>query len=98
MNDIAASFQAAVVEVLVEKTFRAAQKYKARHIIVAGGVSANSGLRKALTTQKQYNVHIPPLKLCTDNAAMIAAAGHFRFIHGHMDPLDFDVIPNWPLT
>ena len=98
VNDIAASFQAAVVEVLVEKTFRAAQKYKARHIIVAGGVSANSGLRKALTTQKQYNVHIPPLKLCTDNAAMIAAAGHFRFIHGHMDPLDFDVIPNWPLT
>ena len=97
VNDIAAAFQDAVVEVLVEKTFRAAQENEARHIIVAGGVSANSGLRKALTTQKQYFVHIPPLRLCTDNAAMIAAAGHIRFIKGFTDSLDIDVIPNWPL-
>jgi len=98
VNDIAASFQAAVVDVLIEKTFNAAQQSGAQHIIVAGGVSANSELRKAMTSQKKYTVHIPPLKLCTDNAAMIAAAGYFRFINGYRDVLDFDAMPNWPLA
>ena len=98
VNNIAASFQAAVVDVLVEKTFAAAERYSAQHIVVAGGVSANSALRKAMASQKQYKVHIPPIKLCTDNAAMIAAAGYFRFINGFKDKLDIDVLPNWPLS
>ena len=98
VDDMAASFQAAVVDVLAEKTFRAAEKFGARHIIVAGGVSANRGLRKAFAEQSRFEVHIPPLKFCTDNAAMIAAAGYQRFMHGFSDGLDMDVLPNWPLT
>jgi len=97
-EDVAASFQQAVVEVLATKTFAAAEQFGAKHIIVAGGVSANSGLRKAMTTRKMYQVHIPPLKFCTDNAAMIGAAGYFRLIHGHSNTLDFDVLPTWPLA
>lgn len=98
VEDMAASFQAAVVEVLAEKTFMAAEQFNARHIIVAGGVSANLGLRKAFSDQRRFEVHIPPLKFCTDNAAMIAAAGYQRFKHGFSDTLDMDVIPNWPLA
>ena len=71
---MAASFQAAVVDVLTEKTLRAAEQFGARHIIVAGGVSANRGLRKAFTKQTRFQVHIPSLKFCTDNAAMIAGS------------------------
>lgn len=96
--DMAASFQAAVVDVLAEKTFMAAEHFGARHILVAGGVSANQALRLAFTSQDRYQVHIPPIQLCTDNAAMIAAAGYFRNLHGHQDGLDMDVLPNWPLT
>jgi N6-L-threonylcarbamoyladenine synthase len=98
VNDMAASFQQAVVDVLAEKSFMAAEHYGARHILVAGGVSANRALRKAFTTQKRFQVHIPPLKLCTDNAAMIAAAGYQRFLKGHMDEMEIDVLPNWPLA
>ncbi len=98
VNDVAASFQAAVVDVLVEKTFAAAERFGAQHIVVSGGVSANRELRKAMANQKQYQVHIPPLKLCTDNAAMIGAAGYFRFINGFKDKLDIDALPNWPLA
>jgi N6-L-threonylcarbamoyladenine synthase len=98
VNDIAASFQAAVVDVLAEKTFMAAKRFGTQHIVIAGGVSANRGLRKAMANQKLYQVHIPPLKLCTDNAAMIATAGYFRFINGFKDKLDIDVLPNWPLV
>jgi len=98
VNDIAASFQAAVVDVLVEKTFMAAKQFGTQHIVIAGGVSANRGLRKAMISQKLYQVHIPPLKLCTDNAAMIATAGYFRFINEFKDKLDIDVLPNWPLV
>ncbi len=96
--DLAASFQAAVVDVLVAKTVRAAQVFKAREILVAGGVSANKALREAFLAQKEFTVHIPPLYLCTDNAAMIAAAGYFHFAKGHKDPLDLDILPTWPLS
>jgi len=98
VENLAASFQAAVVDVLAEKTFMAAEKFGARNILVAGGVSANLALRRAFTSQDRFQVFIPPLKLCTDNAAMIAVAGYYRFIHGYTDALDMDVIPNWPLT
>ncbi len=96
--DLAASFQAAVVEVLVGKTLKAARSSGARAILVAGGVSANEALREAFLKQSEFPVYIPPLWVCTDNAAMIAAAGYFRLIHGKRDALDIDVLPTWPLT
>lgn len=96
--DLAASFQAAVVEVLVEKTLEAAREFQAAELLVAGGVSANQPLRNAFLNKAQLPVHIPPLSLCTDNAAMIAAAGYYRFVHGQRDDLDIDALPSWPLS
>jgi tRNA N6-adenosine threonylcarbamoyltransferase len=95
--DLAASFQAAVVDVLFNKTMRAARESGVKEIIVAGGVSANRALRQAFQAQNEFKVHIPPLSLCTDNAAMIAAAGYYRFAHGQVSALDIDVQPTWPL-
>jgi N6-L-threonylcarbamoyladenine synthase len=95
--DLAASFQAAVVDVLVGKTIRAAEAFGAAEIVVAGGVSANQVLRAVIKSQAPCPVHIPPIDLCTDNAAMVAAAGYYHFIKGHGDALDMDVLPNWPL-
>ena len=96
--NLAASFQAAVVDVLFTKTIKAARQYGAKEILVAGGVSANAALREAFLGQDEFPVNIPPLKLCTDNAAMIAAAGHQRFVHGQTDALNLDVRPTWPLS
>jgi N6-L-threonylcarbamoyladenine synthase len=96
--NLAASFQAAVVDVLVGKTVKAAQKFKAKSILVAGGVSANQQLREQIKKEANRPVHIPPIWLCTDNAAMVAAAGHYRFIQGQKDALDMDVLPNWPIA
>ena len=76
--DVCASFQAAVVDVLVEKTARAVAETGLRTVVVAGGVASNRGLRRALAdraAQDGFRVHFPPPALCTDNAAMIAAAG-----------------------
>jgi N6-L-threonylcarbamoyladenine synthase len=98
VEDLAASFQAAVVDVLVSKTLKAAQTYGVKEIVVAGGVSANRALREAILNQSPIQVHIPPLSLCTDNAAMIASAGYYRLIQGQRDPLDLDVLPTWPLS
>ncbi|HEX9675595.1 MAG TPA: tRNA (adenosine(37)-N6)-threonylcarbamoyltransferase complex transferase subunit TsaD [Anaerolineales bacterium] len=95
--DYAASFQAAVVEVLVGKTLAAAKEFKASEILVAGGVSANQSLRTAFQEQAEITVRTPPLELCTDNAAMTAAVGHRRFLAGQRDALDIDVLPTWPL-
>src|SRR5512142_1061378 len=98
VEDMAASFQAAVVDVLFSKTMAAARAFKAKEILVAGGVSANRTLRETFLAQKEYPVHIPALSLCTDNAAMIAAAGYRRFALGQHDPLNLDVMPTWPLS
>ncbi|MCL4559226.1 MAG: tRNA (adenosine(37)-N6)-threonylcarbamoyltransferase complex transferase subunit TsaD [Chloroflexi bacterium] len=96
--DLAASFQASVVDVLFSKTMRAAQTFKARQILVAGGVSANRSLRETFLSQSDFPVHIPDLSLCTDNAAMIGAAGYFRYAYGQRDGLDMDALPTWPLS
>ncbi|MGB9585990.1 MAG: tRNA (adenosine(37)-N6)-threonylcarbamoyltransferase complex transferase subunit TsaD [Anaerolineales bacterium] len=96
--DLAASFQRAVVEVLVEKTIRAAHEFKAKSILVAGGVSANQSLRETFTARANIPLYIPPMELCTDNAAMVAAVGYYRYLAGKRDDLNVDVNPNWPLT
>lgn len=98
VHDLAASFQKAVVDVLFKKTMDAARKFGAKEILIAGGVSANRALRKAFKAQTEFPVHIPPLSLCTDNAAMIGAAGYFRYALGHVSEMDIDVLPSWPLS
>ena len=98
VKDVAASFQKALVSTLVEKTARAAKEHKATEILMAGGVSANQALRQAMRAQTELPVRYPPLNLCTDNAAMIAAAGCFRYEAGLRDDLDMDVKPMWALN
>jgi N6-L-threonylcarbamoyladenine synthase len=98
VEDLAASFQATVVDVLFNKTIQAARDHNAKEILVAGGVSANRALREAFQSQDEFKVHIPPFSLCTDNAAMIAAAGYYRFALGHVSDLAMDVQPTWPLS
>ncbi len=97
--DLAASFQKCVVTTLFDKTIRAAKEYGAKNIIIAGGVSANKCLRDTfLMKQSAFRVFIPKLSYCTDNGAMIGAAGYRRFLTGKFDSLDMDVFPNWPLS
>jgi N6-L-threonylcarbamoyladenine synthase len=98
VSDLAASFQKAVVDVLFKKTINAAREFGAKEILVAGGVSANRALRQTFRAQTEFPVHIPPLSLCTDNAAMIASAGYHRYALGHISQLDIDVLPTWSLS
>jgi N6-L-threonylcarbamoyladenine synthase len=94
---LAASFQMAVVDVLVEKTCEAAAYFNAAEILIAGGVSANAVLRREMAARADRPVRVPPLFLCTDNAAMIGAVAHYRFLAGERSGLDLDVIPNLQL-
>lgn len=98
--DLAASFQAAVVEVLIAKTLAAAEHVGARTVLVAGGVAANSALRADMTAacaRAGLGVSFPPLCYCTDNAAMIAVAGWMAHARGRVDGWDLDAAPNLPL-
>ena len=98
VEDLAASFQKTVVETLFDKTMQAAREYGAKEILVAGGVSANRALRNIFQSQTEFKVNIPAFSLCTDNAAMIAAAGYYRYSLGHVSELDMDVQPTWTLS
>jgi len=90
--DAAASFQEAVVEVLVTKTIEAAKEHGVGRILLAGGVAANRVLRQSLTEKSPIPVSIPPMILCTDNAAMVAACGYYRFRAGKLATMDLDVV------
>lgn len=91
--DMAAEFQAALVEVLAVKTARAAEKYRARSILLAGGVAANSELRRAAKMEADrlgVELYYPSLKLCTDNAAMIAGSAYYKFVKQQFAPLNLN--------
>lgn len=95
IKDLAASFQKAIVDVLVYKAFAAARKFNVDSLFVSGGVAANSRLRKAFLEEGKTNnikVHIPPVYLCMDNASMVACLGYHRFKEGLMDDLKIDVL------
>jgi len=98
--DIAAAFQAAMVDVLAGKSLQALEQTGSKRLVVAGGVGANRQLRARLmeeTARRAAQVYFPPLDLCTDNGAMIAYAGAQRMLHGVTGPASFGVKPRWDL-
>jgi N6-L-threonylcarbamoyladenine synthase len=105
VNDLAAAFQEAVVEVLAVKAVKAATAYHAKTLVLAGGVGANTALRKRIEAELQ-KVDVserpmsisPPIELCTDNAAMVAAAGYFALRRGVQAGWEFDVAARLPLS
>lgn len=100
LADVAASFQRAIVDSLVEATRRAIHGTGAQRVVVTGGVSANGALRDAmarLAAEEGATLLVPPLRRCTDNAAMIAYAGWLRLRRGERDPLDLNAVAELPL-
>ncbi len=101
IDDVCASFQASVVEVLTAKTARAVRTTGLQNVVVAGGVAANKGLRKAmreLALKENFTVHFPDIRLCTDNGAMIASAGYYTFRRGRVNDLSLNAYANLPLS
>ncbi len=96
--DMAASFQQAVVEVLVEKTRLAAQEHQARAVLLAGGVASNGLLRSEIRSKLAVPAFIPPRELCTDNAAMVGAAAFYRLSRGERSGWDLDAVPGLRLA
>ena len=100
VEDVAASFQEAVVEVLATKAVKAALEKGYKIIALSGGVAANSALREKITEMAQkHDIErkYPSLSVCTDNAAMIGCAGYYNFINGKRDGLDLNAVPNLKL-
>ncbi|OED35575.1 tRNA (adenosine(37)-N6)-threonylcarbamoyltransferase complex transferase subunit TsaD [Chromatiales bacterium (ex Bugula neritina AB1)] len=101
VNDIAAGFQASVVDTLCIKCRRALQQEKLHHLVVAGGVASNTRLRSALekmTSELNGELFCPRLEFCTDNGAMIAFAGAMRLQAGESSATEMVIRPRWPLT
>jgi N6-L-threonylcarbamoyladenine synthase len=101
LNDVVASYQEAIIDVLVEKTFRVARETSTSKVIVCGGVAANSRLRTRFVEEGQrenIGVFIPPPVLCTDNAAMIGAAGYRLLVKGMRSGLDLNAVSRWPIS
>ena len=98
--DLCASFEKAVTEEVIKNIKRAIKKVNVNTVVLAGGVSANSFIRKAFLEleNEKIKVYMPDLKLCTDNAAMIASAGYYQFISGKRDNMQLNAIPNLSLT
>lgn len=98
--DVAASFQKAVVDVLVDHSMHAAAQYGMRKFAIAGGVASNSHLREALEkacAQRNINFYHPSPIFCTDNAAMIGVAGYYEYIQGIRHGWDLNAVPNLKL-
>jgi N6-L-threonylcarbamoyladenine synthase len=100
LNDICASLQAHLVGMLLKRVEQAAKQTNIKQIAIAGGVSANSGLRKslqALAERKQWQVYIPAFEYCTDNAGMIAMAAHYKFLKGDFTDLSVTPLARMPI-
>ena len=95
--DVAASFQLAIVDVLVAKTIEAAKQLEVEQILLSGGVAANKTLTHHLLANSPVSVLIPPPHLCTDNAAMVAACGYYHLQAGKISGYDLDVVPSLSL-
>ena len=101
LPDIVASYQEAIVDVLLKKTMRAMQDNDIRQLVVCGGVAANGRLREKfaeVAAKHEIDLFIPPIILCTDNAAMIAALGEIMLKNGRRDSLDLNAVSRWPLV
>ena len=101
LTDVVASYQEAIIDVLVEKTIKAAGENNISQVVVCGGVAANSRLRLRFAeaaTKAGMELFIPPMILCTDNAAMIAVLGEIVLKTGRSDPLDLNAVSRWPLA
>ena len=95
INDFAASFQYTAIKTLVTKTVKAYNEFQPKSVVIAGGVAANQELREQLKAALPIDIDYAPINLCTDNAAMIATLGYYKFINGKVtDPYELEVIPS----
>ena len=100
VNNLAASFQKAVCDILSDRLMKAARELGHNSIVVAGGVSANSGLRARLAKEckkRGYQLYLPPIDLCGDNAAMVGAQGYYEFLAGVTAGLDLNATASLPI-